>query len=1051
MPADEPARKWKTVFKNAILRRKQGDQIANAVLKLASESPAPSEQVARLLIGFRAQRSGGDDPLLFQYARILLQSKIIKPSDLLTALLDTSRFTKTTTSSQTDEGRTGGLPTCEERMFNILTQMHMNRELTCPLIEAHGLVLALTRWMQAVTEYEMGKQLLGGASHTLDPFSFSMYEALGSFVFAMLSSETFRGLAKQPWWRKRRKTLATEMENLDKHVLQWMNSQLLGGRLLALTTIPPFIETDDKGMPIFTDQQILNNISDLELVNSRAGLFIWLEASLCARPLADDLVMMTYLQSRYNGDNQTLALDLLTASFDVLTNALLRKEADPRVLVIKSFICNKLPLTLNIVSGFMAHGVTVEACIQLAFMSITMDVLPPISAGSNEMREKLKLTRLEFLQACALHGVVTESIIAAVLQEPPISLPKANKYIKENLLSQCANNIGRLEPLIDELGGMIGNAGAISGCIVDTINHLCSASSKDSMSLKSVCNMLIKRVTFLDIIMQYTQPANLLFPICTLLNDWTHDQDQTEFTPSYEEFASILLFVFIAVHRYGLTRADLGFSNDDNFVIQLMQGTSVSKLPTDLTDDENQQLARWIEGLYATDEHGESSGISDDVMRPCPPQAFYQLVPTLFEQSVLACKSGSLSMKTFKGGLELLVEPFLLPSLVGGLSWVIMHSWEDHGDAETLLQILDKLLKPSSSSPDTKAMHQAILGIVAKPLCESLENLNQQPKHKKEANEFMNLLNPYLDRQRTTLASKAEVDEWISSTDGGIARRAQFAIQELVSWVTNVGPTHPPKYSHRLFVTGCDAIGANAMRDAVISEVKQRTNAGQGAFALDVATSLICAPLSTSQPQLLALGSASPQMQAPPLSVREALHLYTSNIQGLLHIPTSDAEALVRLDRRAEAQLAVTHMPQLPMAIPIADPMADQVMADLGLTDDALGGHGGQNSMDPIPALGTNSGADFNNADINAVLDQSMDLGNTAGQNMPNLSTNPSGVAGGSAESIFDDLNMNIGQSGQQLLDQDGNLNLDGDGQNNAEEDIFAGLDMDLGEDFNFS
>ena len=1041
IPAEEPARQWKTVLKNAILRRKQGDQIANSLTRMASKSPAPSEQVARLLISFRAQRSGGDDPLLFQYARVLLQSKIVKPSDLLTALLDTSRFTKTTSSSQTDAGRTGGLPTCEERMFNILTQMHMSRELAYPLVETHGLGLALTRWMQAVTEYEMGKQLLGGASHTLDPFSFTTYEALGSLVFALLSSESFRGLAKQPWWRKRRKTLVTELENFDKHVLQWMNSQLLGGRLLALTTIPPFIETDDKGLPIFTDQQILNNIPDLELVHSRAGLFIWLETSLCARPMTDDLIMMTYLQSRYNGDNQALALDLLMASFDVLTNALLRKEADPRILVIKSFICNKLPLTLHIVSGFMAPGVTVEACIQLAFMSITMDVLPPISAGSNEMREKLKLTRLEFLHACALHGLVTEATIAAVLQESPTSPPKANKYIKENLLSQCANNIGRLEPLIDELGGMIGNAGAISGCIVDTINHLCG--NKDSMSMKNVCNMLIKRITFLDILMQYTQPANLLFPICTLLNDWNHDQDQTEFTPSYEEFASIMLFVFIVVHRYGLTRADLGFSNDDNFVVKLMQGTSISKLPTDLTEAENQQLARWIEGLYATDEHGESSGISDDVMRPCPPQAFYQLVPTLFEQSVLACKSGSLSMKTFKGGLELLVEPFLLPSLVGGLSWVIMHSWEDHGDAETLLQILDKLLKPSSNSPDTKAMHQAILGIVAKPLYESLENLNQQPAHKKAANDFMNLLKPHLDRQRTTLASKAEVDEWTSSTDGGIAHRAQLAVQELVSWVTNVGPTHPPKYSHRLFVTGCDAIGANAMRDAIIAEVKQRTNIGQGAFAMDVATSMICAPLSTSQPQLLSVGSASPQMQAPPLSVREALHLYITNVQGLLQMPNSDAEALVRLDRRAEAQLAVTHMPQLPMAIPIADPMTDQVMADLGLTDDALGGHGGQTSMDPMAAL--------NNADMNAVLDQTMDLGNTAGQNMPNLSTNPSGVASGAGDNIFDDLNMNIGPSGQQLLDQDGNLNLDGDGQNNAEEDIFAGLDMDLGDDFNFS
>lgn len=1045
IPADESARVWKIVFKNAILRRKPGEDLEGPFRNLVSSYPAPTDQIARVLMSFRARCSGADDPLLFQYAQVLLASRIITPSSLLLALLETSRFVSTSTPRQNDdEQRSGGFPTCEERIFILLTQMHMNRQLIYPITQIHSLVLALTRWMQATTEHEMGKQLLGGASHTLDTFSFAMYEALGQFVFAALSSQVFRSLAKQPWWKKRRRSLVTEMENFDKHVLQWMNSQLLGARLVALTTIPPFIETDDKGLPVFTDKQILDNIADISVANSRAGLFIWLEASLCARPLTDDLVMITYLQSRYAGDNQTLALDLLMAGFDVLTNAFLRKESDARVLIIKSFICNKLPLTLQIVSGFMAPGVTVDACIQLAFISITMEALPPISTGSNELREKLKLTRLEFLQACALHGLVNETAIASILQEPPISLPKANKYIKENLLSQCANNIGRLEPLIDELGGMIGNAGAISGCIVETINHLCV--SKDSMSLKSVCNMLIKKITYLDIIMQYTQPSHLLFPICTLLNGWTHDQDQTEFTPAYEEFASILLFLFTVVHRYNLTIVDLGLSSGENFIVKVMQETSVSKLPADLTEDQSRHLTRWIEGLYTTDEHDDTGGISDDVMRPCPPQAFYQLVPTLFEQSVLACKSGSLAMKTLKGGLELLVEPFLLPSLVGGLSWIIKHSWEDHDDAATLLQILDKLLKPSSNSPDTKAMHKAILGIVAKPLYESLEVLSQQQKHKKEANDFMNLLKPYMSRQRTTLATKAELDEWVPATQGRIAYRLQHAIRELVNWVTTVGPTPPPKYSHHLFVAACEALGANAVRDLIVGEVKQQTDAGQGAFALDVATALICAPLSTSPPQLLNLGSASSLSHTPPLIVRDALHLHTINVQGLLKMSESEAEALVRLDRRAETQLAVTQMPQLPMAIPLADPMADQVMADLGLTDDALAVSGNQNAMDPMSNLGKNAGTDFGNTDMSAVLDQPMDLTSTSTQNMPN----PSGIAAGTVDSIFGDLNMDMGQSNQQMMNQNASA------QNDAEDDIFAdltGMDMpELNDDeFNFS
>lgn len=1037
MPADESAKTWKMALKNAILRRIPDDEIHTPLRELASRYPLQPTKVALILMSFRARRTGTEDQLLFQYARVMLKEGIITPIDLLAALLNTSQFAKNRYSEALDERPSAGLPTCEERMFNIVTQLQISNQLKWTIVQLHGLVLTLTRWMQAVSEYEMGKQLLGGASHALDAYSFGTYEALGTLVFSVLSSPAFKNVAKLPWWKKRRNALVNEMENFDGHVLQWMNSQMVGGRLKALATIPPFIETDEKGNPIFTDQQILDNIANLPIMNSRAGLFVWLEAALCARPLTGDMAMMSYLQTRYNGDNQALTMDLLMASFDVLTSALLRKESEQRLMVIKSFICNKLPLTLNIISGFMGPAMTVEACINMAFtMTITMDALPPISAGSTEMREKLKITRMEFLQACALHGLVTEATIGMILGEPTINLPKANKYVKETLQSRVANNISSLEPLIDELGGMIGNAGAISGCIVDTINHLCA--SKDSMSMKTACSMLIKKVTNLDIIMQYTQPANLLFPICNLLNGWTHDQDQTEFTPAYEEFASILLFLLTVVHRYGLTRADLGLSNDSNFIVALMQETSVSKLPKDLTEDQQEQLGRWIEGLYTTDDNGDPNGITDDVMRQCPPQAFYQLVPTLFEQSVLACKSGSLTMKIFKGGLELLVEPFLLPSLVGGLSWVTKHSWEDHGDADTLLQVLDKLLKPSSSSQDTKAMHAAVLGIVAKPLYESLEKLGQlkdDKKHKKQVDEFMNLLKPYLDRQRTTAASKSEVEEWTGS-NGGIALRVQSSIRDLVSWVGNVGPTPPPLYSHKLFVTGCEIIGPNAMRDAIVEEVKLQTSTGQGSFALDVATAMISAPTPSSQSQLIA-GALNAHIQP---GIREALGLYRGNAQELLKMPVATAEALVRLDRRVEAQLAVTNMPQLPMAIPIADPMADQVMADLGLTDDALGATGGQSSM---------TGTEFNNADINAVLERSISLAEGSGQ-MPNLPTDASGVGNNSTDDIFGDLNMDLGQSNQQLMNQDGtSMNLDTDGQNNAEEDIFAGLDLDLGDDFN--
>lgn len=125
-----------------------------------------------------------------------------------------------------------------------------------------------------------------------------------------------------------------------------------------------------------------------------------------------------------------------------------------------------------------------------------------------------------------------------------------------------------------------------------------------------------------------------------------------EYQPPYEEFASVLLLVLAIVHRYNLNVEDLGASGSDNFVVKLLEHLSESTPTNQLNEEQNKHLTKWVQGLYATDDQGESSGISDETMSQCPPQAFYLLVPTLFEQSVQACQAGALSSNTLKGGLE---------------------------------------------------------------------------------------------------------------------------------------------------------------------------------------------------------------------------------------------------------------------------------------------------------------------------------------------------------------------------------------------------------------
>lgn len=986
---------------------------------------AKASEIATTLLTFRASKIGADDPLLFSYARRFIDEDFFSAGDLLLALLKSSIYGRDDPETPVATGYTG-FPSCEERMFNMLGQMYSTSSIPTTPLEIWSLVQAIYRWLKAVSEHEVLKQLEGEGLHAVDANTFGIYEALGKLATCVFDNANMRKVMKTKWWKQHRAAIVTEMINYDTHVLNWMSSQS-AGRLRMVTGSAPFIAHDKEGNPIFTDQQILDFVPEVPVVPSRAGAFIWFNAALAARPLTDDMAIYSYLHSRSPNNVQDQISDLLVAAFDCLTNAMLRKESRQDIRIIQSFLCNKVPTIISMLSRSIDSAMTADSCIQMTLIPgghITMDPLQPITPGANEVRDTLKSTRLDFLQACALHGLVSENTISSILQEA-VALPRVAKYNKDSLVAQCANNISRLESLVEDLDALQGNAGAIANCIVETITNLCM--NKDTMSLKSACNWLVKKVSRIDIIMLYAQPGVLLLPLCTLLNEWIHDQEQTEFTPSYEEFASILLFALTVIYRYDLDGADIGIL-PESFMARLMDEMSVSKPPAELSTEQGSQLGKWIEGLYAVDEHGETSGIGDEVMRQCSPQAFYQLVPTLFEQSILACRSNALSIKTFKGGLELLLEPFLLPSLIMGLRWLAEHSWEDHNDAEILLQILDKLLNlPKSSPPETKAMHSAILSMVATPLYESLQELLRRQPEKKKATELSQTLKAHLYQQRTLSRQKNELDE-IFQTDGSVQQRVQHIIRGLVAWSATPSnpPNPPPRYTYKDFALACQLMDGEALRDAMVQELAQNANISA---ALDVCTALVCAP--TPSP----LGT---QQQAHPACItsplRNSIGLVAADIQSVLGKGATEAEALVRLCRRVEAQIAAAQMAPIAMPIQIQDQTAaDQMMQELGL--DMTGG-----------GSGTNVDASMNQTDLTG-LEQQLDLSNPTDQEIANMAANTTAMDIDQSQ-LLSDMDFTIGQqNGQQ-------------GGQNQEEDIFAGLDMggmggmddlgDLGDDFNF-
>jgi mediator of RNA polymerase II transcription subunit 5 len=380
----------------------------------------------------------------------------------------------------------------------------------------------------------------------------------------------------------------------------------------------------------------------------------------------------------------------------------------------------------------------------------------------------------------------------------------------------------------------------------------------------------------------------------------------------------------------------------------------------------------------------------------------------------------------------------LLPSLVGGISWLVKHSWEDHDDADILLQMLEKLLKPSGSSQDMQAMHRCILGIVSTPLVSSLQTLiSRRPEKSDQANALITILKPHMHQRRTMVITRAELEGYSILTQA-----VKQTVRDLALWAVNGGNDAPPRYASHLVHCAIKCHTSFKVLQAIVEELRDQTIIGNGSIALDVCVPLVCAPDPTSYTTIMHMGGTVPQITG--WTLHDAIRLKMMEPQKLLEMPTADAEALVRLARRVEAQSAVSQVALVNMPSSTEEQaMADQVMQDLGLGTSDAPMAVGDSLLGTDNGLNQGGNTDFT-ADFGADANQSMNLaGNSNALNdMMQLDNNPT--------DIFGDMNVDFGQ-GQQSGGQAGVMDVGGGEQQNSEEDIFAGLDMGgLDQDYDF-
>ncbi|KAG6101858.1 hypothetical protein E4U30_000917 [Claviceps sp. LM220 group G6] len=662
-------------------------------------------------------------------------------------------------------------------------------------------------------------------------------------------------------------------------------------------------------------------IPDMPISNTRAALYIYLNAS---------------------GQTQSGAIDLILASFDVLANAVFRSEASKDAHLLKSFLISKLPLIIcQLCTGFDINST--EFCITEALNRVDTTIFPTTSLMFDETRSNNPYTesvREEFCTACALHGLVQRDHVERILGETSMSYESSlEKHSKDRLVQDCFADAEKMQGLIRDVEKIDGNVGAVAHALVDIMRQLCH--NKDTVSLHLLCSQLAQKPHTLDILLLFEKVPAILQPLCQLLDNWHYEEDQGEYQPIYEEFGSILLLILAFSYRYNLTAADLGIMSPDSSVAKILTSAHVSRERDDLSDQEKGHVTGWIKGLFSSD----SGGLGDDLMSSCTPHDFHSLVATIFQNIVVAYAHGYLKDEALKGGIEYLVDTFLLPSLVPALRFLADYLWVEQKEQKAIIRVLQLILLPTSISGEASAMLSTVRNLVAAPLDHSLRTYQRQdPKNQNIEPLLMALKDNLPLSRRTGGADHSELDSWTISSSTGMAGALRHTVQGLVQWAIHpAANTIAAPYTHRQLMAMTRVAGAKRTLRLLVDEVRTQSEAGSASIVYDVVGAMICAPDVTNEPppakgMLDATGHA-PFTSGRPLTLRQMLALWAEQARALQKKDAVFADIVVRLHRRVEAHM-VLPPPQAMLEAPGIQ--LDLTVGESGLGDvDAMAAAGG--------------------------------------------------------------------------------------------------------------
>ena len=316
-----------------------------------------------------------------------------------------------------------------------------------------------------------------------------------------------------------------------------------------------------------------------------------------------------------------------------------------------------------------------------------------------------------------------------------------------------------------------------------------------------------------------------------------------------------------------------------------------------------------------------------------------------------------------------LLEPFLLPSLVGVISWMTYYIRHDLKNAAVVMQILHKLILPSPISGDAKAIHTVVLSIVAQNVTKSLHFIKSKETPSPGADELLEVLKLRQPYERSPYSTMAELSSWKAASSETLKSAFRYTLQTLFTWSSSILPS----YSHKLILTLVRIIGARRALRLIIEELKVQSN-DVSAIALDIATALIAAPSAEDNLVSTTSGTSKLDSAQQRLNLRDALRIEANNASALLASDPLAAETIARLDARVEAQVAFGTVDKV-MQVPVHD-----IMQPIDITIDNSATVHSENMPQPmdISTIGidlnvTNPADEFDLGQSNAILDNADD------------------------------------------------------------------------------